>query len=264
MGTWIKETQSAFYLMEGGYYIAKIAKYPSEKNPTEQVVNIAGMKAWFTRDDAPGGMTICGKDGIDPLPKPTAVTVPATPSDSSSNSPKGGGTVPPLDKGPGSSSAGPAAGSAAGSKRINSNGLLLIKSFEGLRLKAYRDAVGIWTIGYGTTRGVQPNMAISEAEAEKFLQQDLNRFEQAIQESVTVPLNDNQFSALVSFTYNVGSGALRSSTLLKMLNARSDLRSVADQLLRWNRAGGQVLEGLTRRRKAERALFLGEDFRKFL
>ncbi len=247
MGTWIKETESAFYLMEGGYYISKISKYPSEKNPTEQVVNIAGMKAWFSRDDSPNGMTVSTKGGPEPAPKPTAATV-ATPKEEPVATAKKDDTAP----------------STSGPKRTNQNGLLLIKSFEGLRLKAYRDAVGIWTIGYGTTRGVQPDMSISEAEAERFLQQDLTRFEQTIHEAVTVPINDNQFSALASFTYNVGSGAMRSSTLIKLLNARHDVRSIADEFPRWNKAGGRVLEGLTRRRNAERALFLGEDFHKFL
>ncbi len=251
MGTWIKETESAFYLMEGGYYISKISKYPSEKNPNEQVVNITSMKAWFTRDDSPNGMTVSMKGGPEPVAKPTAVTVPATPKTE---------TAPAGNKAEGASTG----GATSGLKRTNTNGLLLIKSFEGLRLKAYRDAVGIWTIGYGTTRGVQPDMSISEAEAERFLQQDLTRFEQAICEAVTVPINDNQFSALASFTYNVGPGALRSSTLLKLLNARHDIRGIADEFPRWNRAGGRVLEGLTRRRNAERALFLGEDFHKFL
>jgi GH24 family phage-related lysozyme (muramidase) len=236
MGTWIKETETALYLMEGGCYLSKISKYPSESNPAEKVINIAGMKAWFERPDAPRGMTV-SQGGPEPEPKPIEPppapkpTVPATP---------------------------------AGPKRTNVNGLLLVKTFEGLRLKAYQDAVGIWTIGYGTTRGVRPGMKITEAEAEKLLQEDLTRFEQAIHEAVNVPLNDNQFSALVSFTYNVGSGALRSSTLLKMLNQGSDVRSVADQFPRWNRAGGKVLAGLTRRRDAERALFLGQDFHKYL
>lgn len=235
MGTWIKETEAAFYLMEGGHYISKISKYPSKNNPAEQVVNISGMKAWFSRADAPRGMTV-SKSGPEPVQKPVA----SVPKDDSSDS------------------------STSGPKRTNKNGLLLIKSFEGLRLKAYRDAVGIWTIGYGTTRGVQPDMRISEGEAEHFLQQDLIRFEQAINSVVNAPINDNQFSALVSFTYNVGSGALKSSTLLKLLNARRDLRKTADEFPRWNRAGGRVLHGLTRRRHAERALFLGEDFYEFL
>ena len=239
MGTWIKQTEKAFYLMEGGHYISKISKYPSKTNDKEQVVNIAGMKTWFDRSDAPRGMTVA-LVGPEPARKPGLSNVPAGPK--SGESGRGGG----------------------GPKRTNQNGLLLIKSFEGLRLKAYRDAVGIWTIGYGTTRGVQPNMVISEAKAEEFLQEDLARFEQAINGAVRVPINDNQFAALVSFTYNVGSGALRSSTLLRLLNAKENVRAVADQFPRWNRAGGRVLAGLTRRRNAERALFLGEDFRNFL
>ncbi|MEO1401220.1 MAG: lysozyme [Cyanobacteria bacterium J06635_1] len=151
----------------------------------------------------------------------------------------------------------------AGPKRTNANGLQLIKSFEGLRLEAYQDAVGVWTIGYGTTRNVTPGMKISQDKAEEFLRDDLDRFEKAVNEAITVPINDNQFSALVAFTYNVGSGALRSSTLRKKLN-QGDTHGAADEFLRWNKAGGRVLAGLTRRRRAERALFLGEDFRKFL
>ncbi|MEO1445446.1 MAG: lysozyme [Cyanobacteria bacterium J06635_11] len=235
MGTWIKETDTAFYLMEGGHYISKISKYPSKNNPAEQVVNIAGMKAWFNRADAPRGMTV-SRGGPEPKHKPVVSVSPAATSPTSGNGPK----------------------------RTNANGLLLIKSFEGLRLKAYRDAVGIWTIGYGTTRGVRPGMQISKEKAEEFLQADLTRFEKAINDAVKVPINDNQFSALVSFTYNVGSGAFRSSTLLRLLNQRHDLRSTANQFPRWNRAGGRVLSGLTRRRNAEKGLFLGEDFRKFL
>ncbi|MFK8182957.1 MAG: lysozyme [Phormidesmis sp.] len=238
MGTWIKQTEKAFYLMEGGHYISKISKYPSKTNDKEQVVNIAGMKTWFNRSDAPRGMTV-SLVGPEPVRKPGVSNVPSPPKTDGART----GNSP---------------------KRTNQNGLLLIKSFEGLRLKAYRDAVGIWTIGYGTTRGVQPGMEISEAQAEAFLQEDLARFEQAINSAVTAPLNDNQFAALVSFTYNVGSGALRSSTLLRLLNAKEHVRTVADQFPRWNRAGGRVLAGLTRRRNAERSLFLGEDFNEFL
>lgn len=149
------------------------------------------------------------------------------------------------------------------SGKVNSKGLRLLKSFEGLRLEAYQDAVGVWTIGYGTTSGVQPGMVITEAQAEAFLRRDLNRFEQAVTDLVKVPLTDDQFSALVSFTYNVGEGALSTSTLLRLLNQR-DYQGAADQLLRWDKAGGQSLAGLTRRRKAERALFLGQDYTVFL
>ena len=256
MGTWIKETDTAFYLMEGGHYLSKITKYPSERNPAEQVVNIAGMKAWFNRADAPRGMTVA-KGGPEPMPKNAVVnaekvmaTVGARASRRSGRSGNSGGS--------GGDSALPAK-----PKRTNANGLLLIKSFEGLRLRAYRDAVGIWTIGYGTTRGVRPGMDISMEEAISFLQQDLTRFEKSINDAVKVSINDNQFSALASFTYNVGSGAFRSSTLLRLLN-EGKIREAADQFPRWNRAGGRALAGLTRRRRAERKLFLGEDFHEFL
>ena len=234
MGTWIKETKAAFYLMEGGYYVSKISKYPSKSNPAEQVVNVAGMSVWFDRSDAPRGMTVSAAEGPEPMPKPEAVAA-AVPIESAHSAPR----------------------------RTNANGLKLIKSFEGLRLKAYQDAVGIWTIGYGTTRGVRPNMTITETEAEAFLQQDLVRFEQTISDALKVSVNDNQFSALACFTYNVGPGAFRSSTLLKLLNEQN-IYGAADQFPRWNKAGGVPLAGLTRRRQAERLLFLGQDFHQFL
>jgi GH24 family phage-related lysozyme (muramidase) len=153
--------------------------------------------------------------------------------------------------------------STASTKTINSKGLRLLKSFEGLRLDAYIDPVGVWTIGYGTTTGVRPGMRITEAQAEAFLKRDLARFEKAVADLVKVRLNSDQFSALVSFTYNVGEGALASSTLLRLLN-QGDVLGAADQLLRWNRGDQGELPGLTRRRKAERALFLGQDFTAFL
>ncbi|MCU0523268.1 MAG: lysozyme [Elainella sp. Prado103] len=106
-------------------------------------------------------------------------------------------------------------------------------------------------------------MVITESEAEELMKRDLRRFEQAVSDLVKVPLNSDQFSALVSFAYNVGEGALASSTLLRLLNQR-DYQGAADQLLRWDKAGSQALAGLTRRRKAERALFLGQDYTAFL
>jgi GH24 family phage-related lysozyme (muramidase) len=151
----------------------------------------------------------------------------------------------------------------AGRRQINAKGLRLLKAFEGLRLEAYLDPVGIWTIGYGTTSGVSPGMRITEAQAESLLQRDLVRFERAVSDLITVSLNDDQYSALVSFTYNVGEGALASSTLRRLLNQR-DYQGAADQLLRWNRGDGAELPGLTRRRRAERALFLGQDYTVFL
>ncbi|MEO1182471.1 MAG: lysozyme, partial [Cyanobacteria bacterium J06636_28] len=104
---------------------------------------------------------------------------------------------------------------------------------------------------------------ITEAQAEALIKTDLARFERDVSQAVRVSINDNQFAALVSFTYNVGSGAMRSSTLLKKLNRR-DINGAANEFPRWNRAGGRVLAGLTRRRNAERALFLGQDYRRFL
>jgi GH24 family phage-related lysozyme (muramidase) len=152
---------------------------------------------------------------------------------------------------------------ASGQRRINAKGLQLLKAFEGLRLEAYLDPVGIWTIGYGTTVGVSPGMRITEAQAEAFLQRGLARFERAVSSLIAVALNDDQYSALVSFTYNVGEGALASSTLRRLLNQR-DYQGAADQFLRWNRGDGVELPGLTRRRRAERALFLGQDYTVFL
>lgn len=139
--------------------------------------------------------------------------------------------------------------------RTSQRGLNLIKSFEGLRLQAYQDAVGVWTIGYGTTRGVNAGMKISKEQAERMLLNDVQRFEPEVQRLVTAPLNQNQWDALICFTYNLGAPNLESSTLLRKLNA-GDYVAAADQFKRWNKAGGKVLAGLTRRREAERALFL--------
>jgi lysozyme len=151
-----------------------------------------------------------------------------------------------------------------GGMTINQDGLNLIKSFEGLYLDAYLDPIGIPTIGYGHTQGVEEGMTITEAQAEEFLRKDLADAEAAVSSDlVQVSLNENQFSALVSFTFNVGSVNFSDSTLLQLLNA-GDFQGAADQFPVWNKGdGGQELAGLTRRRKAERALFLGEDWKVF-
>jgi lysozyme len=149
-----------------------------------------------------------------------------------------------------------------GGMAINSQGVKLIKSFEGMELEAYQDTVGVWTIGYGHTKTAEPGMVITEAKAEELLRQDLEEFEEAVTEAVQVSINSNQFSALVSFCFNLGADSLFQSTLLKLLN-QGDFQGAADQFPRWNKAGRQVLEGLTRRRKAERALFLGQDWTVF-
>jgi len=134
-------------------------------------------------------------------------------------------------------------------------GIELIKHFEGCELEAYKCPAGVWTIGYGHIKGVHEGMKITEMQAEEMLKSELHEYEGYINDYVTVPLNQNQFDAMVSWVYNLGGGNLRSSTLLKVLNA-GDYDGVPAQMLRWNKAGGKVLEGLTRRRQAEADLFV--------
>ncbi len=139
-------------------------------------------------------------------------------------------------------------------RRINDDGLALIKTFEGLHLTPYLCPGKIWSIGYGHTRTVRAGMTITPDEADALLQDDLRLAERAVQRLVAVPLNDNQFSALVSFTYNVGIGNFENSTLLKLLN-RGWYEQVPAQLTRWNNANGEALGGLSRRRAAEGQLW---------
>ena len=143
------------------------------------------------------------------------------------------------------------------------DGIALLKKFEGCRLTAYPDpgtGGAPWTIGYGWTypvdgKQVKPGMTIDQTTADRLLKTGLVSYENDVLKLVRVKLTQGQFDALVSFAYNVGSRALSTSTLLKKLNA-GDIKGAADEFLRWNKAGGKVLNGLTRRREAERALFL--------
>ncbi|KVC73244.1 lysozyme [Burkholderia ubonensis] len=142
-------------------------------------------------------------------------------------------------------------------ERTGTEGIELIKHFEGLRLARYLDAVGKPTIGYGHLilpheRFTRP---LTPAEADALLRQDLRSAELSLRKLLRVPVTQQQFDALMSFVFNLGSGRLRSSTLLRYLNAGAPARA-ADQFLVWNKAGGRPLAGLTRRRQAERALFL--------
>jgi len=140
-------------------------------------------------------------------------------------------------------------------KQIGKAGLDLIKSFEGLKLRAYLCPAKVWTIGFGSTGPhVVPGKSINEAQAEELLKHDLDRFEAAVTRLVTVPLTQNQYDALVSFAFNVGISALERSTLLKRVNAKLFDQARAE-FAKWNRAGGRPLAGLTRRRAAEAALF---------
>lgn len=145
----------------------------------------------------------------------------------------------------------------------NQAGVELIKEFEGLRLRAYRCPAGVPTIGYGTTvypdgRRVQMGDQITAEQAEEYLRHDLRGFERDVERMVRVPVSANQFSALVSFAYNLGAEALRKSTLLRLLNSHN-FAGAAEQFGRWTYAAGKSLPGLVRRRAAERALFLQTD-----
>lgn len=138
---------------------------------------------------------------------------------------------------------------------LNQATLDLIKEYEGIRLTAYRDPVGVWTIGYGHTKGVKKGQVITQEEANQLLKDDLKEAQAGVERLVTVKLTDNQYGALVSFVFNLGAGALARSTLLRELNQK-DYESAAGQFKHWVNAGGKRLNGLVRRRDAERKLFL--------
>lgn len=145
--------------------------------------------------------------------------------------------------------------------RLSERGLALIKGFEGYHRAlpdggcvAYRCPAGVWTIGYGCTEGVREGMIWTRADAEARLLAELRQHEIAVERATTVPLNQNEFDALVSFSYNVGTGALGKSTLLRKLNA-GDREGAALEFGKWTRGGGRVLPGLVTRRGKEAALF---------
>ena len=153
-----------------------------------------------------------------------------------------------------------------GSKHIDREGFKLITTFEGCDLTAYDDGGGVWTIGYGHTGDdVYSGLTISQTQAEEWLSGDLEKFESYVEDAVEVQLNDNQFSALVCFCFNVGPGTdgLGGSTLLKRLN-EGDYPEAANQFPRWNKVNGEPWLGLTPRRLAERAFFLGKPWQSFL
>jgi lysozyme len=129
----------------------------------------------------------------------------------------------------------------------------LIKQFEGCKLSAYQDVIGVWTIGYGHTGNVQPGQNITQAEADQLLMKDLGRTIAEVDAMVKVPLNQNQMAALYDFAFNLGVNALRNSTMLKLINTGQE---ASGEFVKWNHAGGKVVDGLTRRRLAERALWL--------
>jgi lysozyme len=141
--------------------------------------------------------------------------------------------------------------------RTSSAGLALIKTFEGCRLLAYRDVVGVWTIGYGSTKDVHPAQRITQAQAEALLVDRLaEEFEPGVLAAVAhAPTTQPQFDAMVSLAYNIGVGAFGGSSVAR-LHRLGHHEQAADAFLLWNRAGGRVVTALTRRRAAERVLYL--------
>ena len=136
------------------------------------------------------------------------------------------------------------------------NGIELIKEFEGCKQVAYQDSVGVWTIGYGHTKTAYEGQLAIKKTCEKLLAEDVAEFEEYVNKLVKVPLTQNQFDALVAWTFNLGPTNLKESTMLRKLNY-GDYESVPEEMKRWNKAGGEVLNGLVRRREAEAELFIG-------
>ena len=143
--------------------------------------------------------------------------------------------------------------------KISQEGIALIKKFEGCELNAYQCSANVWTIGYGHTKEVAENNECSMEEAEEILVADLEEFEEWVEKLVSVEMAQNEFDALVAFTFNLGPTNLRTSTLLERLNDRK-FEDVPFEMKRWNRAGGVVVDGLVRRREAEALLFKGEPW----
>jgi lysozyme len=154
--------------------------------------------------------------------------------------------------------------------QLSNHGQAVIKNFEGLRLNAYRDSAGVWTIGYGSTRyhdgkSVKPgDKLIDETQADALFSNTLSQYTSAVNSLVKVPLTQSQFDTLVSFTYNEGTGALKESTLLYKLN-KKDYQGAADQFLVWDKITDPhtrekvTLNTLVKRRQEERELFLSNE-----
>ena len=147
--------------------------------------------------------------------------------------------------------------------QLSKTGIELLKHFEGCERKAYQDSVGVWTIGYGHTKGLYEGLEITQSEAEKMLIDELPEYEGYITDKVVPMLQQHEFDALVCWVYNLGPTNLSSSTMLKKLNA-GEFKEVPFQMKRWDKAGGQPLLGLTRRRNAEALLFKGEQWKDYL
>ena len=144
--------------------------------------------------------------------------------------------------------------------KVNKQGIQLVKSFEGCFLNAYLCPAKVWTIGYGNTKyqngtAVKQGDKITQEQAEALLSDILAEFSKDVSKLIKVELNDNQFSALVSFAFNLGVGALSKSTLLKKVNANPNDKTIESEFMKWVSAGGKKLNGLVRRRTAESKLY---------
>ena len=145
--------------------------------------------------------------------------------------------------------------------KISENGLELIKKFEGCETTAYQDSVGVWTIGFGHTKGVEEGQTCSIEDAESMLANEMDEYEGYINNMVKVDLQQHEFDALVAWVYNLGPTNLGESTMLKVLNG-GQFDRVPEEMNRWTRAGGKILEGLVRRRQAESLMFQDLDWRQ--
>ena len=142
--------------------------------------------------------------------------------------------------------------------QISKDGLGLIKHYEGLYLTAYLCPAKVWTIGWGHTKTAERGMRITREQAEQLLAEDMRPREKQVLDLCKIKPNQKQFDALCSLAFNIGTPALNGSTLMRKWDA-GDAKGAADQFLVWNKAGGKVLKGLQRRRKAEQLVFLGAD-----
>ncbi len=138
--------------------------------------------------------------------------------------------------------------------KISNKGLDIIKQYEGLKLQAYQCTAGVWTIGYGHTKGVKQGDSINEEQAEQYLIRDVQVAEDAIN-AENLNINQNQFDALVSFVFNCGVAAFKSSTLLRKIKADANDPAIADEFAKWRNAGGSAVAGLVRRRGSESNLY---------
>ena len=145
--------------------------------------------------------------------------------------------------------------------KISEDGLELIKKFEGCETSAYQDSVGVWTIGFGHTKGVEEGQTCSIEDAESMLADEMDEYEGYINNMVKVDLQQHEFDSLVAWVYNLGPTNLGESTMLKVLNG-GQFDRVPDEMNRWTRAGGEILEGLVRRRQAESLMFQNLDWRQ--